>query len=253
MAYFDQQREQLNPELNVADTINDGNSTVVINGEPRHVIGYLADFRVPRDRAQAPVKSLSGGERSRLLLARLFARSANVLVLDEPTNDLDIETLELLEELIADFNGTVLLVSHDRVFLDRIVTGTLAFEGEGRVVEYVGGYEDYLRQRAAAAGGRGERESNMAPPVTPKSEQQARSRPRKLSYNEQRELEALPQQIASLEAEQKQLQDESHSPEFYKASADHIHTVLARLEAIGPELEGLLDRWVTLEEVAKST
>ena len=131
------------------DTVNDGNTTVVINGQPKHVLGYLGDFLFPKERAQSPVKSLSGGERNRLLLARLFAKPANVLVLDEPTNDLDIETLELLEELVGDFPGTVLLVSHDRVFLDRVATSTLAFEGDGRVTEYVGGYEDYLRQRGA--------------------------------------------------------------------------------------------------------
>jgi ATP-binding cassette subfamily F protein uup len=245
-AYFDQQREQLDPGRTVADTINDGNSTVVINGQPRHVIGYLADFLFPRERAQSPVKSLSGGERNRLLLARLFARPANVLVLDEPTNDLDIETLELLEDLIGDFNGTVLLVSHDRVFLDRIVTSTLAFEGDGRVVEYVGGYEDYLRQRQPAAVPRDES------PATSEKTRPPRARARRLSYKEQRELEALPQQIASLEEEQKRLQDDSHSPEFYKTSAEHIREVLARIEAIGPELEALLDRWVELEDIARS-
>ncbi len=155
IAYFDQQREQLDPEMSVADSVSEGNTTVTINGQPRHVIGYLADFLFPRERAQSPVKSLSGGERNRLMLARLFARPANVLVLDEPTNDLDIETLELLEELIAEFDGTVLLVSHDRVFLDNIVTSTLAFEGGGRVDEYVGGYEDYLRQtRGSGLGAR---------------------------------------------------------------------------------------------------
>jgi ATP-binding cassette subfamily F protein uup len=252
VAYFDQQREQLDPERTVADTINDGNSTVVINGQPRHVIGYLADFLFPRERAQSPVKSLSGGERNRLLLARLFARPANVLVLDEPTNDLDIETLELLEELIGEFTGTVLLVSHDRVFLDRIVTSTLAFEGDRRVVEYVGGYEDYVRQRAAAEipGPAFEvrpAECRPMPAATPQ-----RGRPRKLSYKEQRELEALPHQIAALEGEQKRLQDESHSPEFYKASSEHIRTVLARIEAIGRELEALLERWVELEHVPGS-
>src|SRR3954454_17147902 len=147
VAYFDQQRSELDPDRSVADTVNDGNDRVVINGEPRHVIGYLADFLFPRERAVSPVRLLSGGERNRLMLARLFARSANVLVMDETTNDLDIETLELLEELVANFDGTILLVSHDRVFLDHIVTSTLAFEGEGRVSEYVGGYEDYLRQR----------------------------------------------------------------------------------------------------------
>ena len=161
VAYYDQQREQLDPDATVADSVNEGNSTVTVNGQPRHIIGYLADFLFPRERALSPVRSLSGGERNRLLLARLFARPANVLILDEPTNDLDIETLELLEELIGDFEGTVLLVSHDRVFLDRIVTSTLAFEGNGRVTEYVGGWEDYLRQA----------------PSTPNSQRQLPKRP----------------------------------------------------------------------------
>ena len=153
IAYFDQQRDELDPERTVADTVNNGNDTIVVNGEPRHIIGYLADFLFPRERAQSPVKQLSGGERNRLMLARLFAQPANVLLLDEPTNDLDIETLELLEELVGGFDGTVLLVSHDRTFLDNIVTSTLAFEGDGRIVEYVGGYEDYLRQSRDAGSG----------------------------------------------------------------------------------------------------
>ncbi len=165
IAYYDQQREQLDPEKTVADTVNGGNDTIIANGEPRHVIGYLADFLFPRERAQSPVKLLSGGERNRLLLARLFARPANVLVLDEPTNDLDIETLELLEELIGGFDGTVLLVSHDRVFLDNIVTSTLAFDGQGGVTEYVGGYEDFLRQTRSRDAGFGTRDSD---PVAPK-------------------------------------------------------------------------------------
>ena len=162
IAYFDQQRAALDPEASVADSINDGNTTIVVNGESRHVIGYLEEFLFPRERATSPVKSLSGGERNRLMLARLFARPANLLVLDEPTNDLDIETLELLEERIGDFDGTVLLVSHDRVFLDHIVTSTLAFEGDGKVVEYVGGWEDYLRQSAAGARGSGLGRSKLA-------------------------------------------------------------------------------------------
>jgi ABC transport system ATP-binding/permease protein len=252
VAYFDQQREQLDPEATVADIINDGNSTVILNGQPRHVIGYLADFLFPRERAQSPVKSLSGGERNRLLLARLFARPANVLVLDEPTNDLDIETLELLEELIGDFDGTVLLVSHDRVFLDRIVTSTLAFEGNGRVQEYVGGYDDYLRQKPAADRRDGRPEGQSAAAGGEQGASRLRQRVRRLSYKEQRELEGLPERIALLEDEQKRLQEESHSPEFYKADANHIRTVLARLEALGPELSALLERWVELEDLAGS-
>ena len=264
IAYFDQQREQLDPERTVADTINDGNDVVTINGEPKHIMGYLADFLFPKERAQSRVKSLSGGERNRLLLARLFARPANVLVLDEPTNDLDIETLELLEELVGDFDGTVLLVSHDRVFLDRVVTSTLAFEGRGRVVEYVGGYADYLRQRASerepSAAAQPERAKRPAPGVGPRrgpekpgpasteKSRQSRPKPRKPSFKEQRELEALPAHVAALEAEQERLQREAASPEFYKSPKDHITAALARIDAVQGELEHALERWVQLEQ-----
>ena len=274
IAYFDQQREQLDPDRTVADTINDGNDVVIVNGEPKHIIGYLADFLFPRERALSPVKSLSGGERNRLLLARLFSRPANVLVLDEPTNDLDIETLELLEELVGNFDGTVLLVSHDRVFLDRVVTSTLAFEGQGRVTEYVGGYADYLRQRGAggaggarSAGGAGARAGggggggaarderagtarrgalNEQPSAAPKPLRGGGGR--KLSFKEQRELEALPARIAALELEQVRLAEESVSPEFYK-SGDRIAVVLARIEAAKRELDEALERWVELESL----
>jgi ABC transport system ATP-binding/permease protein len=250
IAYFDQQREQLDPERTVADTISDGNDIITINGEPKHVMGYLADFLFPRERAQSPVKSLSGGERNRLLLARLFARPANVLVLDEPTNDLDIETLELLEELVGNFEGTVLLVSHDRVFLDRVVTSTVAFEGQGRVVEYVGGYADYLRQRPAKTA---EHETKMAARVVkapPPAPSPSASRSRKLSFKEQRELDALPPHIAALEAEQERLQGEAASPEFYKSPKDHIQAVLARIDTVQGELDAALARWIELGERA---
>ena len=253
VAYFDQQREQLDPEMTVADSVNEGNTTVIVNGEPRHIMGYLADFLFPRERAISQVKSLSGGERNRLMLAKLFAKPANVLVLDEPTNDLDIETLELLEELIADFDGTVLLVSHDRVFLDRIVTSTLAFEGGGRIVEYVGGWEDYVRQRASASQAGAPRppgaKSATAPVQAPRTPQTAAAPPKKkLTFKEQRELEGLPAHIQALEAEQERLKKEAEAPEFYRAPADHIKAVLGRLEAIGPELEKVIARWVELEE-----
>jgi ATP-binding cassette subfamily F protein uup len=254
IAYYDQQREQLDPDRTVADIVGDGNDTLIVNGQPRHIISYLADFLFPRVRAMSPVKALSGGERNRLLLARLFARPANVLVLDEPTNDLDIETLELLEELVGDFSGTVLLVSHDRVFLDRVVTSTLAFEGEGRVMEYVGGWADYLRQAAA---------QTMAPIRTARETPAAAAEPasddadrgpvavkRKLSYKEQRELETLPDRVHLLETEQQALRAESESPEFYRATPARIRDVLARLELIGPELEAALARWVELEDRA---
>src|SRR5678816_1087784 len=152
IAYYDQQREQLDPERTVFDTVGDGNDTVTVNGRTQHVHGYMRDFLFSPERVNSPVKALSGGERNRLLLARLFTRPANVLVLDEPTNDLDIETLELLESRLGDFPGTLLLVSHDRTLIDRVVTSTLVFDGGGRVQEYVGGYEDYLRQRPALSG-----------------------------------------------------------------------------------------------------
>ena len=211
-------------------------------------MGYLDDFLFARERAQSPVRSLSGGERNRLLLARLFARPANVLVLDEPTNDLDIETLELLEELVADFAGTVLLVSHDRVFLDRVVTSTLAFEWHGRVVEYVGGYDDYVRQsRAARESAAREIARDPDKPVQPAPEK--RTRPRKLSYNEQRELEALPARIAALEEEQTRLKDEAASADFYKSPADRIHAVLARIDSAQQEHDDALARWLELEEL----
>ncbi len=255
VAYFDQQREQLDPERSVSDTVNDGNDTVVVNGEARHVIGYLADFLFPRERAVSPVKLLSGGERNRLMLARLFARPANVLVLDEPTNDLDIETLELLEELVGNFDGTVLLVSHDRAFLDAVVTSTLALEGSGRVAEYVGGYADYVRQRPAPFPEAGSGSGNAGGAAQPARSAARDSRPRadstrKLSFNEQRELESLPARIEALESEQARLHAEAASPEFYKEPRERIEQVLARIEALGPELEAAIARWVELEERA---
>ena len=252
IAYFDQQREQLDPERSVADTVNDGNDTIVVNGEPRHVVGYLADFLFPRERAVSPVRQLSGGERNRLMLARLFARPANMLVLDEPTNDLDIETLELLERLIAEFDGTVLLVSHDRVFLDNIVTSTLAFEGGGVVTEYVGGYADYLRQRPAVNRDGAASRSAVSPVSSGASSKPRSAEPasRKLTFNEKRELDSLPARIEALESEQARLERESASPEFYKETADHIRAVLERLDALRPELEAAVARWLELEERA---
>ena len=257
VAYFDQQREQLDPDITVADSVNEGNTTVIVNGQPRHVIGYLGDFLFPRERAQSPVRSLSGGERNRLMLAKLFARPANVLVLDEPTNDLDIETLELLEDLIGGFDGTVLLVSHDRAFLDNIVTSTLAFEGEGRVREYVGGWQDYLRQSAGPrrpageaamtdrAGRKPDRAATGTDSARPAGDASAR---RKLSYNEQRELEQLPARIEALESEHAALKAEMEAPDFYKSGAERIDVVMSRLDETARELEQALERWMALEE-----
>jgi len=253
VAYFDQQREQLDPDATLADSVNEGNATVIVNGQPRHVVGYLEDFLFPRERVQSPVRSLSGGERNRLMLARLFARPANVLVLDEPTNDLDIETLELLEELLGSFDGTVLLVSHDRAFLDNIVTSTVAFEGDGRVREYVGGWEDYVRQSSGpqvrGSAGPVVRESGGAGAAAPGADTRPREK-RKLSYNEQREFDALPARIETLEVEQRDLTSEMEAPGFYKSGGERISVVMARLAGVGEELETLLARWLDLDERA---
>jgi ATP-binding cassette subfamily F protein uup len=217
-----------------------------VNGRDRHVAGYLRDFLFPPDRLQSPVSSLSGGERNRLLLARLFAQPANLLVMDEPTNDLDVETLELLEELLMDYTGTLLLVSHDRAFLDNVVTSTLVFEGDGIVHEYVGGYSDWQRQRAA-------REEPSEPVQTGKPDRPDREkpvgdgRPAKLSYRDQRELDALPARIEALEAEQAALQEKVSDPDFYRQESAPITATLARLEAVGTELEDCYARWARLE------
>ena len=251
IAYFDQQREQLDPERTLVDTVGDGNDTVTVGGQPRHVHGYLEDFLFPPDRARSKVKALSGGERSRLLLARLFTRPANVLVLDEPTNDLDIETLELLEARLAEFTGTVLIVSHDRAFLDNVVTSTLAFEGGGHIGEYVGGYEDWLRQRNSAAAPPSPAPvppaaaQRAAAPAAPTSSAPAR---RKATFKEQRELEALPARIEALEAEERALLERAASPDFYKEGADAIKAVLSRTEAVAREREQAYARWVELSD-----
>ncbi len=249
VAYFDQQRAQLDPDRTVAESVADGD-TVIVNGQERHVLGYLADFLFPPERARSPVGSLSGGERNRLLLARLFARAANVLVFDEPTNDLDIETLELLEELIDTFDGTVLLVTHDRAFLDNVVTSTLAFDGDGLVQEYVGGWEDYVRSSRSSRAGRSDR-STEGTEERERPERAERSERKKRTFNEEREYAALPLRIEALEIEQQQLQAEASSSEFYKSPAAHIEAVLARVETIHADLEQALARWVELEEVGR--
>ncbi|TAK17999.1 MAG: ATP-binding cassette domain-containing protein [Acidobacteria bacterium] len=229
IAYYDQQREQLDPEATVLEAVADGNSTVTINGEVRHVHGYLEDFLFPPERARSPVKALSGGERNRLLLARLFTRPANVLVFDEPTNDLDIETLELLERLFVEFPGTILLVSHDRAFLSAVTTRTIAlqeFQGS-RVPEFQG----------------------SSVPKSRASEEPARAQ-RKLSYKEQREFDALPEKIATLEAEEKALETRVSDPAFYQSGKAAITETLERVEAIKQELLVAYARWAELDERA---
>ena len=236
-AYFDQMRAQLREDLTVAETISPGSEWVDLESGRKHVMSYLADFLFPPRRAQAKVGMLSGGERNRLLLARLFARPANVLVLDEPTNDLDIESLELLEEALQGYGGTILLVSHDRAFLDNVVTQTLAAEGDGVWKEYVGGYSDWLRQRPAAP-----------KPLEKKSLlQREKARTAKLSYKETRELEALPDEIHALEEEQKALLARMSAPDYFRQPPDALRADQER----GAQIEGLLmaklERWETLE------
>jgi len=251
-AYYDQQREFLDPERTIFDTIGEGSDTVTVNGSSRHVHGYLRDFLFPEERARTPVKALSGGERNRLLLARLFTRPANILVLDEPTNDLDLETLEVLEAQLVEFPGTLLLVSHDRAFLDNTVTSTLVFEGGGRVQEYSGGYEDWLRQRAAASedGSQFPHKSADAGPsqgrVPGPGDERAGFR-KKLSYNERRKLETMPGRIEVLEAEQRRLAAAVAHPDFYLETAEKIRETMLRLDEIQNELLEAYALWDELD------
>ena len=242
-AYFDQLRAALDEEATLADTISPGGDYVEVAGSRKHITGYLADFLFPPERARALVKSLSGGERNRLLLARLFAREANVVVLDEPTNDLDIETLELLEALLQDYAGTLFLVSHDRAFLDNVVTQTIAFEGEGRWKEYAGGYADWKRASAAGASEAREagRETERAPRRVPSARRAG------LTYKEARELEALPGTLEALEREQSELTRRLADPALYQDRTVDLKALNARHAANEAELLRLLERWEELE------
>jgi ABC transport system ATP-binding/permease protein len=237
VAYFDQLREQLDEEATVAETISPGSDWVEINGERKHIVGYLSDFLFPTQRAKSPVKMLSGGERNRLLLARLFARPANFVVLDEPTNDLDIESLELLEQRLQDYPGTLLLVSHDRRFLDNVVTQTLAPEGDGKWREYVGGYSDWLRQRPSREA------ATAAKPAAPVREK-LRTR---LSYKEERELSRLPQEIEALEKEQAEILSRQSQPGYHREGAQRMREDQRRAEAIEALLLEKYARWEALE------
>jgi ATP-binding cassette subfamily F protein uup len=242
VAYFDQLRAALDESKPVYENIGEGKEFIEIDGSRMHVMSYLQNFLFTPDRARSPVKALSGGERSRLLLARLFAQPSNLLVLDEPTNDLDVETLDLLEERLAEYNGTVLLVSHDREFLDNVVTRCLAFEGNGRVGEYVGGYQDWVRQRPEKTAPKVESKAAAAPAPKPQAKPAA-----KLGYKEQRELIALPGLIEKLEAEQEQLTAELGDGSIYQRDNKRALAVQERLGAIGRELAAAYQRWEALE------
>jgi len=242
VAYFDQQRAVLDPEKTVADNLNFGSDTITINGKSRHVMSYLQDFLFPPARVRSPVSSLSGGERNRLLLARLFIQPANLLVLDEPTNDLDVETLELLEELLCNYDGTLILVSHDRTFLDNVVTSTLAFEGDGVINEYVGGYEDWLRQSKT-------RNTKAEKKTAVKKETvKTEKKKTKLSYKDQYELDTLPQKIETLESEQEDIQKQVSEPDFYQQEKNVVDKVLTRISEIEKELESTYERWEELSD-----
>ena len=249
LAYFDQHRRMLDPEKTVRENITDSDY-VTVRGRSRHVIGYLKDFLFPSQRIDSPVKALSGGERNRLLLAKIFTQSANMMVLDEPTNDLDVDTLELLEELLSEYEGTLLLVSHDRTFLDNVVTSTLVFEGDGKFGEYAGGYEDWERyqRQIPEIPSESKKRGNRQPPPAP-SQAKRTDKPRKLTYKEQRELEALPVAIEALEAEQAELHRLMGGAEFYRQSSDMITATLERLEVLKCDLEECYARWQTLESL----
>jgi len=258
-AYFDQHRDLLDPEKSVRNNLSDNSDFIEVKGRSRHVIGYLRSFLFPVERVDSPVKSLSGGERNRLLLAKLFTKPANLLIMDEPTNDLDVDTLELLEDLLTEFEGTLLLVSHDRTFLDNIVTSTLVFEADGTIGEYVGGYDDWLRQRrtipkGALAPKKSETIDNERIDLSKKQSTnsddviKSSTKKRKLNFKEKTELEKLPSLIENLEGEKENIEKQSSEPEFYTQDKEVFTTILKRLEDIGPELEQAYERWEELSQ-----
>jgi ABC transport system ATP-binding/permease protein len=248
VAYFDQLRAQLDDEATLADTISQGSDFVEIGGQKKHVISYLGDFLFPPERARSPVKSCSGGERNRLLLARLFTQPANVLVLDEPTNDLDIETLELLEELLAQYEGTLFLVSHDRAFLDNVVTQVIAFEGHGKLIEYVGGYEDWVRVKKYQATVADDKPTVPNSPRPTETSVNKSKLPSKLSYKEMRELEDLPKRIETLEREQSDIAVHLADGTIYRSDATRAKQIQSRSEEIEAEVLAAMTRWEELEK-----
>jgi ATP-binding cassette subfamily F protein uup len=257
VAYFDQLRDQLDLNKSAVDNVSEGRDSIEINGKSKHVISYLSDFLFSGERARTPVRALSGGERNRVLLAKLFSKSANILVLDEPTNDLDVETLELLEEVLGQFDGTVLLVSHDRAFLNNLVSSVFALEGHGQVREYIGGYDDWLRQGgkwvepgAAAGGGTAQPAAQSSSAPAPASASPAKSPPaKKLSYKLQREFDALPEKIEKLEAHIEQLQLQMAEPDFYSLPAEQVDEHLRQVAEVQKQLDDCFERWAELEDM----
>ena len=240
IAYLDQHRSAIRDDLSVQDNVS-GNTEITINGQSKHIMGYLQDFLFSPSRARAPAAKLSGGERNRLMLAKLFTQPFNFLILDEPTNDLDYETLELLEQLLMDYTGTLLLVSHDRTFLNNVVSSTIAFEGDGKVMEYIGGYDDWLRQRKAKPTER--KLEQKSPELVKKPEPKAR----KLSYNLQRELDQLPQKIDALEQQIASLTTQMSDSNFYQEAPDLVSQTGQQLKDLQSELDTCFVRWEELE------
>jgi ABC transport system ATP-binding/permease protein len=243
VAYFDQLREQLDPEMTVVDTVADGNDFIEIAGNKRHVLSWLGDFLFAPARARSPVKSLSGGEKNRLLLARLFTKPANLIIMDEPTNDLDLETLELLEQRLVEYDGTVLLVSHDRAFLDNVVTSVIVFSGDGKIEEFVGGYSDWIKQR---------QQQKPEKTVVTKKANQSKPKKQKLTYKEKQELEQIPQLIETLEAQQEALNEQVNTPGFYQGDQQQIADKLNEVKEIAEKLELTYQRWDELEAMYAS-
>lgn len=241
LAYFDQHRQVLNEEATVADNVADGSDHVTINGEKRHIMGYLQDFLFTPARVRTPVKVLSGGERNRLLLAKLFTKPFNLLVMDEPTNDLDVETLELLEDLLIQYKGTLLLVSHDRAFINNVVTSTLVLEGNGRVGEYVGGYDDWIRQSQ-----HNQTQVSKAPATVPAQCVKSKST-KKLGFKQQRELDSLPREIEELEQRVEELQQAMNDPELYKDKSDKLSQLKDEMQQVETRLASSYQRWEELE------
>ncbi len=248
VAYFDQLREQLDPEVSVVDTVADGSDFIEIAGRQVHVMSYLSDFLFAPARARSPVKSLSGGEKNRLLLARLFTKPANLLIMDEPTNDLDLETLEILEEKLVNYDGTLLLVSHDRSFLDNVVTSVFVFEGNGVINEYIGGYTEWFqlqKQKQQAI-----KSQQAVKSQTAKQQKSKPVREKKLTYKENKELEQLPELIDELESKQSALNEQINQPDFYKQAKDQVENVLAQLQQVTQQLEQAYQRWEELDAIA---
>jgi ATP-binding cassette subfamily F protein uup len=241
VAYFDQLRSQLKEEESVVDNVGQGIDFVEISGARKHIMGYLQDFLFTPERARTPVKALSGGERNRLLLAKLFTQPANLLVMDEPTNDLDAETLDLLEDLLMNYQGTLLLVSHDRAFLNNVATSTIVFDDDGQVREYVGGYDDWVHQRRLDQQERSDKPKSVAKPIKSGGKKSS------LTYQEQLDLAALPKQIETMELKQTELHDKISQPEFYQQAEDKVSAVQAQLAELTEELEFTYDRWQQLE------